>query len=143
MKKLIPLGSLLLLILYACNNSSEEPQVKPENGMDAAGKFIRAALDGDYRKAKSFLVNDSTNKQVIDLYEWNYNHKMTLEDKKAYKNASIRFLKETHQLNDSVTIVYYSNSYKDVSDSLKIIKTNGQWFVDLNFTFQQNDQIPQ
>ena len=142
MKKLLQFASLLLIFLYACNNSSEEPQVKPENGIDAAGRFIRAALDGDYRKAKSFLVNDSTNKQVIDLYEWNYNHKMSDEDKKAYKNASIRFLKETHQLNDSVTIVHYSNSYKDKSDSLKIVKTNGEWFVDLNFTFQQKDSIP-
>jgi len=142
MKKLIQFGSLLLIFLYACNNSPEEPNVKPENGMDAAGKFIRAALDGDYPKARTYLINDSTNKQVIELYEWNYSHKMTPEDKKAYKNASIRFLKETHQLNDSVTIVHYSNSYKDKTDSLKIVKTNGQWFVDLNFTFQSKDSIP-
>src|SRR5215212_12131742 len=101
MKKLIQFSLLLLIVLYACNNSPEEPKVKPENGMDAAGKFIRAALDGDYKKAKTFLVNDSTNNQVLYLYEWNYNNKMTPEDKRAYKNASIRFLKETHQLNDS------------------------------------------
>ncbi len=111
--------------------------------MDAAGKFIRAALDGDYKKAKTYLVNDSTNNQLLYLYEWNYNNKMTPEDKRAYKNASIRFLKETHQLSDSVTIVHYSNSYKDKQDSLKIIKENGEWFVDLNFTFQPKDSIPQ
>jgi hypothetical protein len=116
--------------------------IKPENGMDAAGKFIRAALDGDYHKAKTLLVKDSTNSQVIELYEWNYNNKMSPEDKKGYKKASIRFLKETHQLNDSVTIVHFSNSYKDKNDSLKIIKTNGQWLIDLNFTFQKNDSIP-
>ena len=132
----------MFLFLYACNSTEEPEIIKPENGMDAAGKFIRAALDGDYQKAKKFLLNDSTNKQLIDIYEWTYNHKMTPEDKKAYRNASIRFLKETHQLNDSVTIVHYSNSYKDKSDSLKIIKANGQWFVDLNFTFQKNDSIP-
>ncbi|HKC36443.1 MAG TPA: hypothetical protein VKB95_10290 [Chitinophagaceae bacterium] len=143
MKKLIQFSSLLLIFLYGCNNSPEEPQVKPENGMDAAGKFIRAALDGDYKKAKTYLVNDSTNNQLLYLYEWNYNNKMTPEDKRAYKNASIRFLKETHQLSDSVTIVHYSNSYKDKQDSLKIIKENGEWFVDLNFTFQPKDSIPQ
>lgn len=110
--------------------------------MDAAGKFIRAALDGDYRKAKTLLVKDSTNQQMIEIYEWNYNNKMTQEDKKAYKNASIRFLKETHAVNDSVTIVHFSNSYKDKNDSLKVIKANGQWFIDLNFTFQKNDSIP-
>lgn len=141
MKRLIQISSLLLL--FACNNSNNEPEViKPENGMDAAGKFLRAALDGDYTKAKTLLVKDSTNQQMIDIYEWNYNNRMTPEDKKAYKKASIRFLKETHPVNDSVTIVHFSNSYKDKNDSLKVIKANGEWFIDLNFTFQKNDSIP-
>jgi hypothetical protein len=141
MKRLIHIS--LLLLLFACNNSNNETEViKPENGMDAAGKFLRAALDGDYAKAKTLLVKDSTNQQIIDIYEWNYNNRMTTEDKKEYKKASIRFLKETHPVNDSVTIVHYSNSYKDKNDSLKVIKANGQWFIDLNFTFQPKDSIP-
>lgn len=143
MKNPLHLCIPLFLFFASCNNSPEEElPVKPENGMDAAGEFIRAALDGNYKKAKTLLVNDSINMQVIYLYEWNYNNKMTPEDKKGYKNASIRFLKETHQLNDSVTIVHFSNSYKDKNDSLKIVKISGQWFVDLNFTFQKNDSIP-
>lgn len=142
MKKIFQL-SILFLFLSACN-SSEKPaeEAKPENEMDAAGKFIRAALDGDYKKAKSFLLNDTTNKQMIEIYENNYNNKLTPDDKKAYKTASIRFLKETHKVNDSVTIVHYSNSYKNIGDSLKIIRMNGQWFIDLNFTFQPKDSIP-
>ena len=143
MKNVASFTIVFLLLLGSCNDPSNESEiVKPENGMDAAGKFIRAALDGDYRKAKTLLVKDSTNQQMIDIYEWNYNNKMTPEDKKAYKNASIRFLKETHPVNDSVTIVHFSNSYKDKNDSLKVIKTNGQWYIDLNFTFQKNDSIP-
>jgi hypothetical protein len=143
MKNLIQLSSLLLIFLYACNNSSEEPPVKPENGMDAANKFLRAALDGDYKKARTYLVKDSTNNQMFDIYEKDYNTSLPPEDKKAYKTASIRFLKETHEVNDSTTIVHYSNSYKNRPDSLKIIKMNGQWFIDLNFTFQPKDSIPQ
>ena len=142
MKRLIQISTLL--ILFACNNSPNEPEViKPENGMDAAGKFLRAALDGDYKKARTYLVNDSTNNQIIDIYEKDYNNSLPPEDKKAYKTASIRFLKETHEVNDSTTIVHYSNSYKNKPDSLKIIKVNGQWFIDLNFTFQTKDSIPQ
>ena len=110
--------------------------------MDAASKFLRAALDGDYKKARTYLVNDSTNNQMIDIYESDYNNSLPPEDKKAYKTASIRFLKETHEVNDSTTIVHYSNSYKNRPDSLKIVKLNGQWFIDLNFTFQPKDSIP-
>ena len=116
--------------------------MQPENGLDAASKFIRAALDGDYGKARSFLVNDSTNKQTMDTYENYYNNNTPPEDKKAYKTASIRFLKETHPVNDSVTIVHYSNSHKNVPDSLKVIRVNGKWLIDLSFRFQPKDSIP-
>ena len=111
--------------------------------MEAASQFIRAALDGDVNKARTFIVNDSTNKQMLDLFEYKYHNVFTPEDRKAYKTASIRFLKDTHEVNDSVTIVHYSNSYKNKPDSLKVIRMNGQWFIDLNFTFQPKDSIPQ
>jgi hypothetical protein len=143
MKKLIQLTPLLISLLYACNDSPKEEGIKPANGMDAASKFLRAALDGDYKKARTYLVNDSTNNQMIEIYEKDYNNSLPPEDKKAYKTASIRFLKETHEVNDSTTIVHYSNSYKNRPDSLKIVKLNGQWFIDLNFTFQPKDTIPQ
>jgi hypothetical protein len=141
MKKLIQLTPILILLLSACNESTKE-EVKPANGMDAASKFLRAALDGDYKKARTYLVKDSTNHQMIDIYEKDYNNNLPPEDKTKYKSASIRFLKETHEVNDSTTIIHYSNSYKNKPDSLKIIRINGQWFVDLNFTFQPKDSIP-
>ena len=137
MKQLFQLGSILFLFLLGCKNSDQSATTS-ENDVDAARNFIRAALDGDYKKAKTFVLNDTTNKQSLDLYEWNYNKNLTAEDKKAYKEASIHLL-ETRQVNDSVTIVQYSNSYKDKKDSLKIIRLGGKWLVDLNFTFQKTD----
>jgi len=142
MKKLIELTALLILLLPACKDPTKEEEIKPANGMDAATRFLRAALDGDYKKARTYLVNDSTNNQMIDIYEKDYNNNLPPEDKTKYRSASIRFLKETHEVNDSTTIIHYSNSYKNKPDSLKIIRINGQWFVDLNFTFQPKDSIP-
>ena len=142
MKKLIRLTPLFILLLSSCNDSTKEEEVKPANGMDAASKFLRASLDGDYKKARTYLINDSTNNQMFDIYEKNYNNSLPPEDKKAYKTASIRFLKDTHEVNDSTTIVHYSNSYKNKPDSLKVIRINGEWFIDLNFTFQPKDSIP-
>ena len=142
MKKFLPFAALTFL--FACNDSPKEPEilVKPENGLEAASQFIRAALDGDVKKARTFIINDSTNKQILDIYENKYNHVFSPQDKKEYKEASIRFLKETHQVNDSVTIVHYSNSYKNKPDSLKVIRMNGQWFIDMNFMVQPKDSIP-
>ena len=143
MKNFLPLTALLFL--FACNDpAKQEPEItpKPENGMEAASQFIRSALDGDYTKARTFLISDSTNKQTMDTYENYYNNNRTPDQKKAFKTASIRFLKETHQVNDSVTIVHYSNSYSNTPDSLKVIRINGQWFIDLSFRFQPKDSIP-
>ena len=140
MKNFLTISSFLFLTLYSCNNSDQPASTDSENDVDAARNFIRAALDGDYKKAKNFVLDDSTNKQSLDLYEWNYNNNMSAEDKKAYKAASIHLL-ETRQLNDSVTIVQYSNSYKDKKDSLRILRLGGKWLVDLNFTFQKTDPI--
>jgi len=144
MKRLIPITALLFL--FACNDSeTKEPEVqeKPREWQAAATQFIRAALDGDYTKARTFLINDSTNKQTMDTYENFYKNNRPADQKKAFKEASIHFLKETYQVNDSVTIVHYSNSYSNKPDSLKVVKINGQWFIDLNFRFQQpKDSIP-
>ena len=143
MKRLIPITGLLFL--FACNDSqTKEPEVqeKPKEWQTAANQFIRAALDGDYTKARTFLINDSTNKQTMDTYENFYNNNRPPDQKKAFKEASIHFLKDTHQVNDSVTIVHYSNSYSNTPDSLKVIKINGQWLIDLNFRFQPKDSIP-
>lgn len=143
MKRLIPITALLFL--FACNDSPKEPEVqeKPKEWQEAASQFIRAALDGDYTKARTFLINDSTNKQTMDTYENFYKNNRTAEQKKAYKTASINFLKDTHQVNDSVTIIHYSNSYSNIPDSLKVVRINGQWLIDLNFRFQQpKDSIP-
>ena len=143
MKKLTPFVALMFLL--ACNDPGKkeaEVPVKPEAWQEAASQFIRAALDGDYTKARSFLINDSTNKQTIDRYENYYLTSRTPEQKKAFKTASIQFLKETHQVNDSVMIVHYANSSSNKPDSLKVIRINGQWFIDLNFIFQPKDSIP-
>jgi hypothetical protein len=143
MKKILQL-SYLFFLLTACNDTDKKTEETPkaENGMDAARKFLRAALDGDYKTVRAFSVNDSTNKQLLDISEWKYNNELSPEDKKAYKTASINLLKETHPVNDSVTIVHYSNSFKNYHDSLKLIKTNNQWLIDLNFEFGKNDSLP-
>ena len=87
-------------------------------------------------------MNDSLNQQYIDAFERNYNERMNPEDKRGYREASIN-IHLVNQLNDSITIVNYSNSYKNKNDSLKVVRSNGQWLVDLKYLFyQQPDSFP-
>lgn len=130
MKKLLT-GFLFLSFLGSCKNSETATS---ENDVDAARNFIRSALDGDYAKARSFMLQDSLNNQLLNTYEDNYQKKMSAEDKRGYHEASIR-MPDVRKVNDSASVITYSNSYKNKTDSLKVIRINGQWMVDFKYSF--------
>ena len=136
MKKLIQLSSFLLLFCYGCTDADKAADVKSENDIDAARNFIRAALDGEYEKGKKLLVSDSTNFQYFEEYEKSH-LKMGADEKKKYKSASINVHAIT-PVNDSVTIIIYSNSYKNNHDTLKLMRTGDQWMVDLKYLFNHD-----
>lgn len=133
MKKLL-IGFLSLLVFEACNNNSEQQAPnKPENDLDAARTFIRDALDGKFEHARQLMLRDSTNDQTMDVIERNYEH-MTEADRVGYRNASIQ-MHDTKTVNDT-TFVIYSNSYKNQNQNLKLVRLNGQWLIDMKYTFE-------
>ncbi len=130
---------MFLQFFCACNSNNNETPAS-ENDVDAARNFIQSALHGDYRKARTFILTDSMNTQYLDAFERNYQLRMSQEDKSGYRKASIN-IHAVNQLNDSVSIINYSNSYKKQNDSLKVIKSNGQWLVDLKYSFSSPNSL--
>ncbi|MGZ3844489.1 MAG: hypothetical protein ACXVLT_02300 [Flavisolibacter sp.] len=124
-----------LVFAWACNNSDKTTAGGPENDLDAARMFIRDALDGRFEQARQLMLRDSTNDQTMDVTERNYEH-MSEANKVGYRSASIQ-IHNTRDVNDSTRIVTYSNSFKNQKDSLRLVRINSQWLVDLKFTFQQ------
>ena len=122
----------LLICLYACNNSDKQAQ--SENDVDAARNFIQAALYGDYQKAKIYMLADSVNKERMDLIQ---RVPLSPDEKKGLAEASINIHK-VDKLNDSTTIVIYSNSFKNDHDTLKVVKDEGAWLVDFNYLFDHD-----
>ena len=57
--------------------------------------------------------------------------------KEGYRGSSIN-IRNVNPVNDSVTIVIYSNSYMNNDDTLRILKTNGQWLVDLKYLYEHD-----
>ena len=134
MKKNLLAGLLFCLTaVIACKSADE---VKSENAIDAARNFIQAALNGDYEKAATFMVKDSLNLQDLHLVERVTNRNLTKDEKDKYREASIR-IHETRQINDSTSVIYYSNSFKNKKDSLKVVLLDGQWLVDFKYIFKQ------
>jgi hypothetical protein len=125
MKKTIWIS--LLAALVACN--SEHSYKKAEDGQDAAREFIRASLDGNYDRAKFYLLSDSTNLFLFEKWKGSYEN-MPADEKQRYKDANI-IVVETHAENDSTTTFRYYNSFKKDTTSIKVLRVNGQWLVNL------------
>ncbi len=125
----------LLFFAAGCTNNSNEEK-KPENDIDAARDFIRAALDGKFDQAKTYMLQDSSNIQYLDAVERNY-QKYDDSTKNGYSESSIN-IHRVDPLNDSTTIIIYSNSFKNDKDTLRVIKSNQQWVVDLKYIFEHD-----
>ena len=130
---------LVVLFLFSCNSEEGKNQTTSENDTDAARNFIRAALDGKWDEARRFMIQDSTNLQLLDRAESMYQGK-DREVKRSYRESTIRFY-DTRTINDSVTVINYSNTYKNKKDSLKVVRTGGQWLIDLKYSLLPTDSV--
>lgn len=130
MKKVIIISLIAFFMISSCNQSEKVDLSDPLN---AAREFIDASLKGNYTKAKKYILSDSTNIMYFDRISSFY--KTLNDDEKAgYKNANI-IINPTETLSDSVTIINYSNTYKNKPSKLKMIRVNNSWFVDFKFSF--------
>lgn len=114
--------------LLSCKDeTSYTPATDPE---EAGTQFIRASLDGNYAKARFYLFKDSTNLLLIKQQQINY-EQLSPDRKRDNRDASIRPI-EIKKENDSVTFYkyYHSSNTKDTT-TIRIIRENGVWLVDL------------
>ncbi|MFN9710949.1 MAG: hypothetical protein ACK55K_06030 [Bacteroidota bacterium] len=128
---------ILLYILVIAVMGCSEKESRPGDALGTARTFIRSSLDGDYDQAKLLMLQDSINLYELDQLSDRYNKQLTREEKEGYKNASI-IIHSVDQVNDSVVVINYSNSYKEKKMPVKVILKDGVWQVDLNYTFSGN-----
>lgn len=136
MKRFYPLFLFLLFILPACGGKKKSVA---ENDLDAARSFIQAALEGKFNEARAYMLNDSVNNYWMNIAERSY-QKTDRDTKVGYANASINIHEVTHP-NDSVSVIIYSNSFKNDHDTLKAVRQNEKWLIDLKYLFQHDEEI--
>lgn len=115
----------------------------PNTDLDVARAFINDILSNNFKAAEKLVmkdtinINEDTNKQYFDLFKKEYESK-SKEELENYRNADI-IINEISTVSDSVSIVNYSTSFlRNKSNKLKMVKVNGQWLVDLKYTFSGN-----
>lgn len=129
-KVIIPF--FLLITFISCSEKKE----RPTNALDTGRAFIRASLNGDFEEAEPFILKDSLNVGLFNSFKLYYK-KLPQEKKQHYKDASYNINKYI-DLNDSVTIINYSNDYMNKPMDIKVLKTNNQWWIDFKYTYSGN-----
>jgi hypothetical protein len=132
MKKVISL--LFLFIVFAGCDAPKK--VRPETALDTGREFIRASLDGDFETAESLLLKDTQNLQLFDSYKQFFGN-LPPGKKRSYKEASYTINKFI-EVDDSTTLINYSNSYMNKPMEIKLVRTHKNWNVDFKYTYSGN-----
>lgn len=132
MNKIISL-LIFTIAISACNHSAE---VRKSDPLESGRGFIESSLKGDYDEAQKYILQDSTNIQYFNGLK-DFNSKRSTDEKEGYRNANI-LIDSTQKISDSVTIITYSNTYKNQPSKLKMVKKNNEWLVDFKYTFTGN-----
>jgi len=120
-------------LFSGCNEKKEQPN----SDIEAAHTFIKYIQENNFEAAESVILNDQENKESLIKLKKAAENKSAAELEK-YKNADI-IIDELSPVNDSVTIVHYAiSNNKEQKNKLKLIRRNGQWLVDLKYTFSGN-----
>ncbi len=128
--------SILFAAVLSCNTTTAK---HPVTAMDTGRDFIRATLDGDFVSAELLLLPEPENIQLFDSYKELYG-RLRPEEKAAYKNASYNINTYT-DLNDSVSVINYSNSYMKKPMNIKLVKRANAWRVDFKYTSQDTTEV--
>jgi hypothetical protein len=102
---------------------------KAEDAQDAGRQFIRASLDGDYEKARFYLLDDSVNLLLIGKWQQGFDQ-MDKDTRQQYRDANILPIR-IQALNDSVTTYTFSNTFRKDTTTVRIVRIHGEWLVDL------------
>ena len=127
------LAAATLLLFISCGSGKS---AGPETAMDAGRDFIRATLDGDFPAAEALLLKDDQNTAMFASYKDFYT-RLPAEKKQAYKKASYN-INTYKDLNDSVSLINYSNTYMNQPLNIKLVKKDRLWQVDFKYTSEDS-----
>ena len=135
--RIFSLLTLLLLLTGSC--SGPEGFKKPEDALDAAREFVRAVLDGDYKRAELYVLPEEEDLRLFHRYK-DYMKNQPEKERLGLKSSSI-LINKVEQLNDSVSIINYSNSFSKKPMDIRAVKKDGEWWVDFKYTFSGEEAI--
>jgi len=120
-------GVIAAMLLLSCGSNE---LTKAEDAQDAGRQFIRACLDGDYEKAKFYLLKDEDNLRLLEKWQHDY-QQMSGQVKRSYREASIRPVAITPVSDTLTTYRYHHTANSKDTFNLHVVRVNDEWLVDL------------
>mgnify|MGYP000965601519 CR=1 FL=1 len=124
---------LLLAALFSCSSPAKK---EPVTDVEVARAFVRNILDDKFDDAEKLLLKDQTNSELFNRFKRDYNSKKK-DILNKYKEADI-IVNEISYITDTICIFNYSNSYTRDPKKLKVVRVNGRWLIDFQYTFSGN-----
>ncbi|GAC1386250.1 MAG: hypothetical protein NVSMB45_15890 [Ginsengibacter sp.] len=121
----------VIILLGSCNTPKSKPTFN--DPLESGREFIDASLKGDYDRAKTYMLIDSTNIRLLESLQ-DFYKKMTPAEKEGYKNANI-IINPSEAVTDSTQVINYTNTYKNKPSRIKVVKKSNEWRVDFKYTF--------
>jgi Domain of unknown function (DUF4878) len=131
MLKILLTGVVSMLIFLACEQKGKERN--NDGPLETGRQFIYESLKGNYNEAKKYVLPDSINIEYFNGLV-KFNDRLSQQEKEGYKNANI-IINSVENVSDSVTIINYSNTFKNAPSKIKLVKINNDWMVDFKYTF--------
>lgn len=142
MKQMLFAVLATLALMAGCTNADKAPATVAEDDIDAAREFVRASLDGNFDRARQFMVQDSAGIQLMDNVERRYKEHSSPEEKQQYRNAEIKIFQVQH-LDSTTSSIAYFNTYTNKKDTLRVVRNGSKWLVDFKYLLKpQTDSLP-
>lgn len=129
-----------LIFVFACISTlvacKQKDKTNPETAMEVGRTFIRASLDGDFKTAEPLIFPDVQNKQAFESFK-NYFGELPEAQRNQYKTANYN-INKFEDINDSTSIINYSNSYMNKPMEIKLVRVDSKWWVDFKYTVSGN-----
>lgn len=125
---------LLATLLWQCSPSDQYEVA--DNPLDGGRYFIENCMQGNFKKAKFYLVEDAENLAYFEKMASNY-FGLDKEGRQQLRLASIQ-INEISAVDSRMSILNYQNSFDNQVHKLKIIETPKGWKVDLKYSYGPN-----
>lgn len=125
---------ILALLFWQCTPSDQYEIA--DNPLDGGRYFIENCMQGNFKKAKFYVLEDAENLALFEKMATNY-FALDKEGRQQIRLASIQ-INEISAVDSTVTIMNYQNSFDNKVHKLKIMETPNGWKVDLKYTYGPN-----